>query len=69
MDQKNIIERVIIDRVCSSGCPVNSFTDISFIIVVYWENAFGAAVEFLAAIQCKWPLSKIGSKALVVSRF
>ena len=30
MDQKFIIERVIIDLVCSCKCPVNSFTDVSY---------------------------------------
>ena len=47
MDQKFIIERVIIDLVCSLRCPVNSLSDISFTMVVYGENAFWAAGGFL----------------------
>ena len=50
MNQKFIIERVIIDVVCSSRCPVNSFTDICFTVVVYGENPFWAAGGFFAAI-------------------
>lgn len=40
MDQKFLLERVTVD-LCRSGCPGNSFTDISFIMVVYGEMLFG----------------------------
>ena len=50
MNQKLIIERVIIDLVCSWRFPVNSFTDIFFTMVVYGENAFWATGGFFAAI-------------------
>ena len=43
MDQKFIKQRVIIDFVYSWWCPVRSFTDVSFTMVVYGENAFLAA--------------------------
>ena len=36
----------IIEFVCCSRCPVNSFTDISFIMVVHRENTFWAAGDF-----------------------
>lgn len=57
-DQIFIIERVIIDPVCSSSSSVNSFTDVCFIIVLYGKNAVWPIVEFLFAI-----LGNIGSKA------
>lgn len=47
MDQKFITVTVIIDLVCNLRCPVNCFTDVSFTIVVYVENAFWATVGFL----------------------
>lgn len=40
MDQKGITERPIIDVVCSLRCSINSFTDMSFIKVLYGKNAF-----------------------------
>ena len=46
MDQTFISESVIIDLVSSSWYPVNSFTDASFVMVVYGENALWAAGEF-----------------------
>ena len=49
MDQRFIIQRIIIDLIYSSRCPVNSFTDVSFTMVVYGENAFWAAGEFFSA--------------------
>lgn len=33
----------------SRWCPINNFTDVSFIFVVYGENTFWAAGEFFAA--------------------
>ena len=35
---------------CSSWCPVNSFTDVSFMMVVHVENTFCTIEEFFAAI-------------------
>ena len=49
MDQTFVLESVIIDLVCSSWCPVNSFTDAAFVMAVYVENALGAAGEFFTA--------------------
>ena len=44
---------------CSSWCPVNSFTDVSFIMAVHVENTYWAIEEIFAEIlQCQ-----IGSKA------
>lgn len=31
---------MIIDLVCSCWCPVNSLTDVSFIMAVHGENTF-----------------------------
>ena len=46
---KTITERVLI--FCSPGCRVNSFTDVSFIMVVlYRENAFQPAQELFSAV-------------------
>lgn len=44
MDQKFIIERIVSDQVCSSSV-LTSFTDMSFIMVVYRENAFCCNAE------------------------
>lgn len=48
--KKVIIERVIIDPYCSSRYSVNTITDVSFTLVIYGENAFGAVGDFFAAI-------------------
>lgn len=40
MDQKFMKCKVILDPVFRLKCLVNSFTDISFTVVVYEENAF-----------------------------
>lgn len=45
-----MIQRVMIDLVCSSMCPVNNVTGISFLILLYGENANRVAEEYLAAI-------------------
>lgn len=37
-----------IDHVYSWRCPVNRFTDVSFIMVIYRENAFYAVGDFCA---------------------
>lgn len=58
LDQNNIIERVIIDVVCSWRRPVNSFTDVSFITVVY-----GPQGDFFAAIPRVATGGKTGCKA------
>ena len=50
MGQQFRTERVIIDVICSSGCPVNSFTDVSFTVVVYGKSAFSDAGEFFATV-------------------
>lgn len=34
-----ILQRVLIELLCSSRCSVKSLTDVSFIVVVYGENA------------------------------
>lgn len=47
---KLMIQRVIIDLVCSWRCPVNDVTGISFLILLYGENANRVAEEYLAAI-------------------
>lgn len=44
MAQKFRIERFVIALVCSSRCPINSFKDVSFVMVVYGENSFWAAI-------------------------
>ena len=62
MDQKIIIERVLIDLVCGLKRPVNSFTDLSLILVVYGENAFWVAGEFFTAIP-RLATEIIGNKA------
>lgn len=46
MDQKWIIERVIIELVSSSRYPVNSFTGISFAKSVHGGNSLWAAGDF-----------------------
>lgn len=35
-----MIERIIIDHVCSMRCPVNSFIDVSFAMVAYGKIVF-----------------------------
>lgn len=50
VDQKFIIERIIINLVCSSRCPVNSFTDVSLIMVADGENVFWVTRGFFVAI-------------------
>lgn len=55
MEQKFLIEIVIINLVCS-------LTDVSFIMVVYGENALGATEE-LSLQYHKWQLGKTGYKA------
>lgn len=57
MDQKVIIERVIIDLVCCSRCPVNGFTDVSF------YNGGLEKKKCFSPQYCKWPVGNIGSKA------
>jgi len=64
MDQKFIIERVIIDLVCSWRCPVNSFTDVSFIMVVYGENAFWAAGGFFRSGHLEKLSARLSSGAV-----
>lgn len=49
-DQKFITERVIIDVVCSSRRLVNSLTGVTFIMVVFGENAFWVLGGFFIAI-------------------
>ena len=49
---KFLIERVIINLVCS-------LTDVSFIMMVYAENALGATEE-LSLQYHEWPLGKTG---------
>ena len=44
MNQKFITKRIIIYFVWSSKCPVNSFTDVSSIVVLYGESYFLAAI-------------------------
>lgn len=48
--EKLTIEKVIPDLVCSLSCPVNSFTDVPFIMAVCGESAFWSAGECFAAI-------------------
>lgn len=62
MALKYTTQRVISDFVYTWRLPVNSFTDVSCTMGVYWENALWAAQQFLLQYR-KWPLEKIGSKA------
>lgn len=50
MDQTFVIQGVMLYLVCSSRCLVNSLTDVSFVMVLYGENYFGATGEFFTAI-------------------
>ena len=45
------IGRVITNLVCSSRCPVTSFTNISFTVLAYKENPFLEAGGFFVAIR------------------
>ncbi len=54
------MQRVIADHVYSWRCPVSSFTDVSFTVVVYGENAFWATGDFSLQYR-KWPLGIIGN--------
>lgn len=69
MAQELIIERVISDLMCSSRCPVNNFTDVSFITVVYGVNVLWATEEFLSEIpQCgHWERLEEMMSTLIVS--
>lgn len=44
------LDEVLIDLVYSSWFPLNSNTKVSFIIVVYGENAFWDAGKFFVAL-------------------
>lgn len=57
MDQKFLIERGVIDLVCSSRCTI-----ISLMMVLSGQNAFWAGGEFMLQYR-EWPLSKVESKA------
>lgn len=50
-------QKQIIDLFCSLRCPVNSFTDVPFIMVLHGENVFWTW-EGISLYNCKWPLGK-----------
>lgn len=54
IDQNFIIERVIIDFVCSLRRPVNSFTDDSFI---FMGEIFSGPQGNFSLQLCEWPLT------------
>ena len=37
-----------VDLVCSWRCPVNSYTDVTIIMMIYSENASWVTAEFFA---------------------
>ncbi len=62
MTLKYRIQRSVINRGYSWGCPAHSFTGFSFTIAVYEKNALWAAWDFLLQYH-EWPLGKIGLPA------
>ena len=62
MDQKIIIERVLIELVYTSRCPVNNFTGMSFIMVANSGKRFLSHGWIFLLQYCEWPLGKTGSK-------
>lgn len=64
MDQKSIIEKVIIDRVCSLRCPMNNefyrFLDYN---VINRKMLLGLAGDFFFSILRMAPAGKKFSKA------
>ena len=50
INNQEFIIGVIIELVCCLRCPVNSFTDVYFIVVFYGENTFWVAGRFFTAV-------------------
>ena len=55
----------MIDCVCGWKCPVSSFVEVCFIVVIYGENVLWIATDicrYLFKYYC-WPLGQLGNNA------